>query len=368
MKVTKEQLIKESGIPKSEKMKIVKAMRNNSFLNYRDDLEKHGMKVEFSTSPFAHYRITHRKWGKRKDGKESSIFITSKRNVGDDAEYVSNDNVAMGELTEAISEKMKTREQLKEIVKGVLQEKISEGKDLKVGDEVLFNGNYKGLVKQIHTSGKLKGMIDVIKKGRSSVTTVDAGSVKKVNESVEEAKKADLSKFTTKTLRDLYAVLDGKAITPKEKASVKQLRAELVKRKVIKKEVTAVESVEMGLLQRCIAELVAKGHSPNESASACKSWGLREDREDIMKITKERLKEIVREELTELNEVKSTDSLSGKDIVAKMKQSKFKWQDFIGKKGIEAISKKGKWTSKELDQLLPDYVPGQEISGLFEGE
>ena len=97
----KSKIILEGGIPKSEKMKIVKVMRSTSFLNYRDGLEKHGMKVDFATSPISHYRITHRKWGKRKDGKESSIFITSKRNVGDDAEYISNDNIAMGELTEA---------------------------------------------------------------------------------------------------------------------------------------------------------------------------------------------------------------------------------------------------------------------------
>jgi restriction endonuclease Mrr len=211
----------------------------------------------------------------------------------------------------------------KEELRGIIRQELSEGKDLKVGDEVLFNGKYKGLVKQIHTRGKLKGMIDVIKKGRSSVTTVDASSVKKVNESVTEAKKADLSKFTTKTLRDLYAVLDGKASTPKEKASVEQLRAELVKRKVIKKE-------------------------------------------DTVKITKERLKEIVREELVE---VKLADSLSSKDILAKMKKdAKFKWQQYIGTKGMEAISKKKTWSYKELDNLLPDYVPGNEIGGLFKGE
>lgn len=69
-------------------------MRSKSFLNYRDDFEKLGMKVDFATSPFPYYKITSRKWG------SDSIYITNKKNVGDDAEYISNDNIAMGELTE----------------------------------------------------------------------------------------------------------------------------------------------------------------------------------------------------------------------------------------------------------------------------
>ena len=97
----KSKSIVEHGVPKPEKMKIVKVMRGTSFLNYRDGLEKHGMKVEFETSPYPYYRITHRKWGKNSAGKERAIYITNKRNAGDDAEYISNDNIAMGELTEA---------------------------------------------------------------------------------------------------------------------------------------------------------------------------------------------------------------------------------------------------------------------------
>ena len=213
-----------------------------------------------------------------------------------------------------------TKENLKEIIR----QELSEGKDLKVGDEVLFNGKYKGLVKQIHTSGKLKGMIDVIKKGRSSVTTVHASYVKKVNESVKEAKNANLSKFTTKILRDLYAVLDGKANTPKEKASLAQLRAELVKRKVIKKE-------------------------------------------DIMKITKQQLKEIIREELLEFKSFpKSSKALKGKDIVSRIKKSTDKgYKTFFGKKTLDTIAKKSKLTAKELDELLPDSVPGNLIYNLW---
>ena len=246
--------------------------------------------------------------------------------------------------------------------------------DLKVGDEVLFNGNYKGLVKQIHTSGKLKGMIDVIKKGRSSVTTVHASYVKKVNESVDEAKKADLSKFTTKNLRDLYAVLDGKANTPKEKAAVAQLREELVKRKVIKKEELTEE------MHDCIQDYQGMGYSYSEAMKKCKGsvWDekggkkgkrfKRESKEDTtMKITKSRLKEIIREELVEFKSFpKSSKALKGKDIVSRIKKSTDKgYKTFFGKKTLDTIAKKSKLTAKELDELLPDSVPGNLIYNLW---
>lgn len=165
-------------IDKSEKMKIIKVMRKKSFLNYRDDLEKLGMKVDFATSPFAYYKITSRKWG------SDSIYITSKQNVGDDAEYISNDNIAMGELTEIVQEtmfsKMKAKEELKEIVREVVSEIMTENHKFKVGDEVKFNGNYDGVVVKVHTDGKLKGMIDVQKKGRSSTVTLSASNKKEV--------------------------------------------------------------------------------------------------------------------------------------------------------------------------------------------
>ena len=186
--------IVEHGVPKPEKMKIVKVMRGTSFLNYRDGLEKQGMKVEFETSPFPYYRITHRKWGKNPAGKERAIYITNKKNAGDDAEYISNDNIAMGELHEAFSNKVK-KEQLKEMVREVLQEKF------KVGDKVKFNGNYDGVVVKVHTSGKLKGMIDVQKKGRTSTVTLSGNNEREVR--LAEAKQPDLSKYKTKMLTDL---------------------------------------------------------------------------------------------------------------------------------------------------------------------
>lgn len=165
-------------IDKSEKVKIIKVMRKKSFLNYRDDLEKLGMKVDFATSPFAYYKITNRKWG------SDSIYITSKKNVGSDAEYIGKDNIAMGELTEIVQEtmfnKMKAKEELRELVREVVSEIVTENHKFKVGDEVKFNGNYDGVVVKVHTDGKLKGHIDVQKKGRSSTVTLYGGNKKEV--------------------------------------------------------------------------------------------------------------------------------------------------------------------------------------------
>ncbi len=180
-------------IDKSEKMKIIKMMRKKSFLNYRDDLEKLGMKVDFATSPFAYYKITSRKWG------SDSIYITSKQNVGSDAEYISNDNIAMGELTEIVQEtmfnKMKAKEELKELVREVIADIVTENHKFKVGDEVKFNGNYDGVVVKVHTDGKLKGMIDVQKKGRSSTVTLSASNKKEVRlaEAINESEGTNIN-------------------------------------------------------------------------------------------------------------------------------------------------------------------------------
>lgn len=177
-------IVEGGGIPKPDKMKIIKVMRSTSFMNYRKDLEKQGIKVDFATSPFAYYKLTHRKWGKKSDGKERAIYITSKRNAGDDAEYISNDNIAMGELSEnsqqSMFDKMKTKEELKELVREVVSEIVTENHNFKVGDEVKFNGNYDGVVVKVHTDGKLKGHIDVQKKGRTSTVTLHGGNKKEV--------------------------------------------------------------------------------------------------------------------------------------------------------------------------------------------
>jgi len=86
-----------------------------------------------------------------------------------------------------------------------------------------------------------------------------------------------------------------------------------------------------------------------------------------MKISKDRIKQIVREELAELRNVTEAEtSLSGKEVANKIKNSKDKGHKmFFGKKTIDAIAKKSKWTAKELDNELPDFIPGNLIHGLF---
>ena len=75
-----------------------------------------------------------------------------------------------------------------------------------------------------------------------------------------------------------------------------------------------------------------------------------------MKISKDRLKQIVREELKNLSEKEV--SLSGKEVANRIKNSKDKnHKMFFGKKALEAIAKKSKLTAKELDHMLPDYIP-----------
>lgn len=192
-------IVEGGGIPKPDKMKIIKVMRGTSFLNYRKDLEKQGIKVDFATSPFPYYKLTHRKWGKKSDGKERAIYITSKQNVGDDAEYISNDNIAMGELSEIVQEsmfnKMKTKAEIKELVKEVITEILAENHNFKVGDEVKFNGDHDGVVVKVHTSGKLKGHIDVQKKGRTSTVTLHGGNKREVRlaENISEETEANIN-------------------------------------------------------------------------------------------------------------------------------------------------------------------------------
>ena len=192
-------IVEGGGIPKPDKMKIIKVMRSKSFMNYRKDLEKQGIKVDFATSPFAYYKLTHRKWGKKSDGKERAIYITSKKNVGSDAEYISNDNIAMGELNENVQEsmfnKMKTKAEIKELVKEVITEIMAENHNFKVGDEVKFNGDHDGVVVKVHTTGKLKGHIDVQKKGRTSTVTLYGGDKREVRlaESISEEGGANIN-------------------------------------------------------------------------------------------------------------------------------------------------------------------------------
>ena len=74
-----------------------------------------------------------------------------------------------------------------------------------------------------------------------------------------------------------------------------------------------------------------------------------------MKISKEQLKQMVREELKNLSEKEI--SLSGDEVAKRIKNSKDKnHKMFFGKKALFAIAKKKKLTAKELDHMLPDYI------------
>ena len=86
-----------------------------------------------------------------------------------------------------------------------------------------------------------------------------------------------------------------------------------------------------------------------------------------MKISKEQLKQIVREELKNLSEKEI--SLSGDEVAKRIKNSKDKNHKlFFGKKALFAIAKEKKLTAKELDHMLPDYIPGNLIYDLFKDD
>jgi len=69
---------------------------------------------------------------------------------------------------------------IKDIIREVLSELVNENQKFKVGDEVKFNGNHDGVVVKVHNSGKLKGHIDVQKKGRTSTVTLYGGDKREV--------------------------------------------------------------------------------------------------------------------------------------------------------------------------------------------
>ena len=76
--------------------------------------------------------------------------------------------------------KTNAKVELKELVREVVSELIDENHKFKVGDEVKFNGDHDGVVVKVHTSGKLKGHIDVQKKGRTSTVTLHGGNKREV--------------------------------------------------------------------------------------------------------------------------------------------------------------------------------------------
>ena len=99
IKETIREILAEGKVPDSDKKKIIAIMKKNSFLNYRKDLERLGIKVEFVTSPFGMYTLNKKGW-------RTSIAITHKRHT-EDAEFINNDNIAMGETNTIYQDAMK---------------------------------------------------------------------------------------------------------------------------------------------------------------------------------------------------------------------------------------------------------------------
>ena len=93
------------------------------------------------------------------------------------------------------SNSIDSKNKIKEVIHELLTEIVAESYNFKVGDEVKFNGDYDGVVVKVHTSGKLKGHIDVQKKGRSSTVTLHGGNKREVRlaESISEENGANIN-------------------------------------------------------------------------------------------------------------------------------------------------------------------------------
>ena len=99
IKETIREILSEGKVPDSDKKKIIAIMKKRSFLNYRKDLEKLGIELDFVTSPFTMYTLNKKGW-------KTSIVITHKKHT-EDAEFINNDNIAMGETNTIYKDAMK---------------------------------------------------------------------------------------------------------------------------------------------------------------------------------------------------------------------------------------------------------------------
>ena len=87
-----------------------------------------------------------------------------------------------------------------------------------------------------------------------------------------------------------------------------------------------------------------------------------------MKISKDRLKQIVREELNEMRPHTSKD-LPTQTIIDTIKKD-LDWEDeYLGSKVIKQLEKdvkrKKRMSANDLSKLLPGYIPSDEIFGIF---
>lgn len=106
------------------------------------------------------------------------------------------------------SNSIDSKNKIKEVIRELLAEIVAEGHNFKVGDEVKFNGDYDGVVVKVHTSGKLKGHIDVQKKGRTSQVTLDGRDKREVRlaESISEEGGANIDASALSSLEQQLAV------------------------------------------------------------------------------------------------------------------------------------------------------------------
>jgi|ETNvirnome_2_300_1030623.scaffolds.fasta_scaffold41965_2 hypothetical protein len=77
-----------------------------------------------------------------------------------------------------------------------------------------------------------------------------------------------------------------------------------------------------------------------------------------MKIKRSELKEIIREVL---EEAVSNEKVDAREVAAKMKANK----DWFGPKFVAAVAKRGKVSHADLEEMLPDFIPGRVIASLF---
>jgi len=106
------------------------------------------------------------------------------------------------------SNSIDSKNKIKELIRELLTEIVAENHNFKVGDEVKFNGNNDGVVVKVHTSGKLKGHIDVQKKGRTSQVTLFGGDKREVRlaESILEEGEANIDASALSSLEQQLAV------------------------------------------------------------------------------------------------------------------------------------------------------------------
>ena len=106
------------------------------------------------------------------------------------------------------SNSIDSKNKIKEVIRELLAEIVAEGHNFKVGDEVKFNGNYDGVVVKVHDSGKLKGHVDVQKKGRTSQVTLDGRDKREVRlaESISEEGGANIDASALSSLEQQLAV------------------------------------------------------------------------------------------------------------------------------------------------------------------